>query len=151
MRARAFAIFVAMLFVTGSLAGTLTIRSGYGLPSRFHAIYNLEALEILAGVGKELGKPVVYEWPVTTLLRPGETYINITLLRFKAECGKNSSPVVITVFIGDKQFTSNGTSLSAHIKRDSMFLIAKVRVLIDSNCTIPPGTPSVYVEFTSQK
>jgi len=150
MRARMFAIFVAILFVIGSLAGALTIRSGYGLPSRFHAIYNLEALEILAGVGKELGKPVVYEWPVTTLLRPGETYINITLLRFGAECGKDSSPVVITVFIGDEQFTSNGTTLSAHIKRDSMFLIAKIRVLIDSNCTILPGTPRVYVEFTTQ-
>jgi len=150
MRARAFAILVAMLFVIGSFAGTLTIRFGYGLPLRFHATYNLEALDILAGVGKELGKPVVYEWPITTLLRPGETYINITLLRFNVECSKSTSPVVITVYVGEKQFTSNGTSLSVSIKRDSIFFIAKIRVLINTNCTILPGTPSVYVEITSQ-
>jgi len=151
MRALAFVIVVALLFVAGALIGAAILGSGYGIPSSFDATYSLDALSVLAGVGEELGKPVIYEWPVATLLRPGETYINITLLNFMSKCKDGAPPAVIIVYVNGKQFSSNGTSFSVRIERNNIFFVSKIKIIINTNCTIMPGSPLAHVKITSLK
>ena len=141
MRARVFALIVAVLFIAATVAGALVVGGGYGLPSRFGSLYRLDGVGLLIGVGQRLGEPVVYEWPVVALLRPGETRINITLLGFDNACAGGGSPVVIRLRTGGEEYSAGSTSLSVAVERDSMFLVLLVRVEFNSTCIrgVPPS------------
>ncbi len=146
MRALTFSAIVVVLFVLITAAGSFLIEQGYGLPTRFDTDYTLEELGLLAGVGKVEGRPVVYEWPVAILLRPGETRINIKIINFNGKCPNGGSPITIKVYANGVEYTSNTTSLSAVLNRNSIFLILKIRIVIKSNCVPETTSTPIVIE-----
>ncbi len=151
MKALTFSAIVALLFVTATALGGLLAGEGYGLPAKFSSTYKLEEFGLLVGVGRGIGSPVVYEWPVATLMRPGSTKVDVEVLNLNGVCPDGGSPVTIQVTSGDAMFKSDSTSLSAVLERESIFLILKIKITIKTNCAIDMSTPIVLVEIKATR
>ena len=149
MRARVFAAVVAVLFAATALASSVFVGRGYGLPSSFSSTYSLEELGLLAGVGRVSGRPVVYEWPIVTLLKPGKTDITVNIINLRFKCSSGERPVEIIVDASGSRYASNSTSLSVTLDRNSIFLIIKIKIIINSRCVTPVSTPLATVRITT--
>ncbi|MET1159464.1 MAG: hypothetical protein ABWW65_00750 [Thermoprotei archaeon] len=150
MKASIFAVVIALLYIISTTAGVFLIYNGYGIPSRFKAIYWLDSYELLIGVGEQAGKPVIYEWTVTTLLRPGTTKINISILSgLTASSTINTDNIVIQFYFNEKVYEAAKPHLNITISRNNVFFIGRVRLIIFPDKSVPRGSPVVYVNITS--
>ncbi len=134
MRALTFSAIVAVLFIVTAAIGGLLVEQGYGLPTRFSSVYKLSELGLLSGVGRETGNPVVYEWPIATLLKPGKTNVTVEVLGLDGRCPHGGSPVTIKLLTGGVEHVSNSTTVSIVLYRNSMFLVLKTQIEVNSNC-----------------
>jgi len=127
MRSREFTIFVIIFFVLSILISTVLIHQGYGLPQKFDADYILGSFSILAGTSIQTGKPIIYEWNIATLLRPGTTRMVV-----KLGITKNVNPgnITIVAYINGKEYVANGTQLDITFPRENMFFTARIEIII---------------------
>ena len=147
MRASALAALVAAAFAAATAASALALAGGYGIPGGFAATYRLDQLGLLAGVSRITGEPVVYEWPVATLLKPGATRVEVSLVGLRGACPGGGAPASIQLTAGGAVYESDSARLVVVLERDSVFMVLKVRVLVRGECLpAAPGTPLVVVE-----
>jgi len=127
MRSREFTIFVIIFFVLSMLISAVLIHQGYGLPRKFEADYILDSFSILAGTSIQTGKPIIYEWNIATLLRPGTTRMVV-----KLGITKNVNPGNITIiaYINERKYIANGTQLEITFPRENMFFTARIEIII---------------------
>lgn len=147
MRAAAFSSVVVVVFVAAAVVGAVLLEEGYGLPGRFSAAYRLDELGLLVGLSRSVGRPVVYEWPIVTLLRPGDTRVNVSVVGLQGRCPGGRPPVTVRLLVGGAVYESNSTGLSVAVHRDSLFLVLKVVIVVDGRC-VPalPAEPLVVVD-----
>jgi len=148
MRAWFFALLTMVLFVISVFAELYAVYLGVGLPREFNAMYLLDSYQLLTGLGKQVRKPVVYEWTVSTILQPGETTVEVgfqeTLLR-----GGNYS-VTITVASEKNVHEGNGGNLRFTIYRNEVFLVLRIRIVLHTDREgVIPDMGLVYVKLVS--
>jgi len=137
MKAWFFAALTTTLFTLSVLAELYATYMGIGLPTSFTALYTLESYELQTELGRQVGKPVVYEWVTSTILQPGETLVEVGFpMRPGAEGSYN---VTITVAIGSQVYEGNGTWLRFTTYRNEVFLVMRIRIVIhtEGNGMIP--------------
>ncbi len=128
MRARVFAALIIVLFALSIMVSVSLIMKGYGLPSSYSSIYYLDSYNILVGISKEVGKPIVYEWNMVALLKPGDTEISIKVGSLTGFI--NLGNVSITLFVMGKKYVEYKPVLNITIHRNNIFLVARIRVEI---------------------
>ncbi len=149
LKASMFTIIVASLFAVSAIFGVFLMYNGYGIPSKFQAMYWLDSYNILAGVGKQIGKPVIYEWIIVTLLKPGTTRVYIHLSGITALSSNSTNYVTIQFYFNGKKYEVNKPDLNLTITRNNIFFAARVKLVISPNMTILRGQPIVYVNLAS--
>ncbi|NPA97939.1 MAG: hypothetical protein GXO43_01020 [Crenarchaeota archaeon] len=85
------------------------------------------SFSILAGTSIQTGKPIIYEWNIATLLRPGTTRMVV-----KLGITKNVNPgnITIVAYINGKEYVANGTQLDITFPRENMFFTARIEIII---------------------
>ncbi len=144
MRAKIFTILITAFFISSILVTTTLIMNGYGLPSSYYSSYILDSYNVLAGISKEEGKPIIYEWDMVALLRPGDT--KIVVWAGTAAGITRLGNVSITITIMGKTYSSSGPLLNISIHRDTIFFVARIRLQI-SNPNIVRSVPMVSVSL----
>jgi hypothetical protein len=148
LKASFFAAIIALLFIASTATGVLMIYNGYGIPSRFRAVYWLDSYTLLISTGKQAGKPVVYEWIIATVLKPGITNVSIVLRELGA-LERALDYATIQFYFDDKIYEANSSSLSVTVERNTVFFIGKARVIFSPDASPTIKTPVVYVDITT--
>jgi len=148
MRTWFFAILITTLFTLSVLAELYATYIGIGLPTSFTAFYALDSYELLTKLGRQVGKPVIYEWIVSTILQPGKTLVEVG---FPTRPGAEGSyNVTITVAIGSQVYEGNGLQLRFTTYRNEVFLVMRIRVVIHTESSgMIPENNLVFVTVRS--
>lgn len=146
MRARGFTLLIATMFVLSIIVASQLVMMGYGLPLSYESIYFLDSYNILVGVSREAGKPIIYEWDMVTLLKPGNTRISI---RVGTTTGaERLGNVSITLTMMGKKYVSHKPLLNITIHRNTIFFVARIMIEINNPHTtkgIPLASVSLRV------
>ncbi len=151
MKAIVYASAIAIVFIlAGSLASYL-IYYGYGIPSSYTAVYFLRRFNIEIGLGKQLGKPVIYDWDIVVLLRPGKTSISIMITEgLTQELIRNTGCILIRLYIDGRVYSSRNTSMNVTVERNNVFFVSRVQVIFYPNITVSiPISPTVHITINS--
>jgi len=150
LKAWVFSAIVALSFIAFTTLGVYLVHIGYGMPSEFFALYILDYSPLLAGISSQVGEPIVYEWLVTGLLKPGVTNITVSVWRYTpGDLDEQLKELSIQVDTGKGVVEAKGSSMSTVVYRDSSFLVIRVRIEIPPGFQLKSGSIHVSVDAVS--
>ncbi len=147
MRALLFSMFVILIYVSVLILGYAVIVSGHGLPIEYTAYYGLDGLGLMYGMARQSDSPLIYEWVMTGILKPGKTMIKVGL-QPNITCENGVIPVEITVSSQGKSISVNNSTIAELIiDRDNVLVVTKVKISFNTTqCNIKVDRLEVYVE-----
>ena len=148
MKASTFAIAVILVYIGVLLIGYALVLDGAGLPGRFVGYYQLDGIQIMYGLARQSGSPLIYEWVVAGVLKPGNTTVNVGIESFdNLLCSNGTSPFELTVSVGDSSISQSSLNASITLYRQNALIISHVKVVVNTTmCRINPDQVYVYVE-----